>query len=730
MTDDLINFNLPVERSSIIKVIGIGSGGCNAVNHMFAKGIKDVNFIICNSDHQALAKSQVPLKVQIGQSLTEGRGAGGKPEVGRQAALENIDDVMDALSSNTKIVFLTAGMGGGTGTGAIPVIAKACKEVGLLTIAVVSIPFKSEGKIRIKNAVNGITELTDHVDSLIVIDNEKLREIYGNQSVSTAFAKADDVLTNAVKSIAEIITAGGYINVDFTDMETVMKDSGVAIMGIGQAAGERRALKAIENALASPLLNSNDITGAKSILLNIASGKGENELTMDELGEITDYMYEKASEDALFLRGFSQDEILAGNVNITVIATGFPSNSIFTPYKIRKLKRVESLPVTNPVPAHIISEESEDVFIKHDIRSKLIISDIDETIQGEFEFNFEEIKDIPEIKEENPYAEKEKLERIKDMLKKDGLSSNIMKENIDTFEDVPAYRRRIIPLGSKKKESDKVHFSASFPSLVMPKQRFIIDVWAYLYRDRKEVINMIQQTKSPDDVGIIRPGTPLFNVKRGSTLIISLSIQDLIESDDKLILWDGEIVNTSFVIEIPPETTIGTKFGSVTIRCLEGLEIAKIELRISVVFGTNVIKKVFQDSLPIQSAFASYASSDRNEVLGRIQGMQKIRPDLNVFFDVLKLRSGQDWENELWQVIPKNDIFYLFWSGAAKESIWVEKEWRCALKSKGIRFIDPVPLVSPEEILPPEELSSIHFNDWTLAFKRVRLNTYLSDNVD
>src|SRR5664279_5236176 len=380
MSDDIMNFDLPVERSSIIKVLGIGGGGNNAVNHMFEKGITDVNFVICNTDHQALLKSQVPIKVQIGESLTEGRGAGSKPEIGRQAALENINDVMEALSGNTKMVFITTGMGGGTGTGATPVIAKACKEAGLLTIAVVTIPFKSEGKVRIRHAIDGVTELKDYVDSLLVINNEKLREIYGNQPVSTAFAKADDILTTAVKGIAEIITckdAGlltiavvtipfksegkvrirqaidgvtelkdyvdsllvinneklreiygnqsvsvafakaddilttavkgiaeiitvtGYINVDFADVETVMKNSGVSIMGMGKASGENRAIRAIEDALSSPLLNSNDITGAKSILINISSGIGEHEITMDELGEITDFMYDAASDDAL-----------------------------------------------------------------------------------------------------------------------------------------------------------------------------------------------------------------------------------------------------------------------------------------------------------------------------------------------------------------------------------------------------------------------------------------------
>lgn len=373
-----MNFDLPVDRSSIIKVLGVGGGGNNAVNHMFEKGIRDVNFVICNTDHQALINSPVPNKVQIGESLTEGRGAGSKPEIGKKAAIENINDVMEALSGNTKMVFITTGMGGGTGTGAAPVIAKACKDAGLLTIAVVTIPFKSEGKIRIKHAIDGVTELKDKVDSLLVINNEKLREIYGNQSVSTAFSKADDVLTTAVKGIAEIITVTGYINVDFADVETVMRDSGVALLGMGSAAGENRAIKAIENALASPLLNSNDITGAKSILINISTGSGEHELTMDELGEITDYIYEVASDDALIIRGLSKDESLNEEISVTVLATGFEANSIFQPYKPREPHKV-SLETQMPViPQRIIPEEGNDVFTVQQKGKRSIITDMDE----------------------------------------------------------------------------------------------------------------------------------------------------------------------------------------------------------------------------------------------------------------------------------------------------------------------------------------------------------------
>jgi cell division protein FtsZ len=464
MADDLMNFDLPVERSSIIKVLGIGGGGNNAVNHMFEKGIRDVNFIVCNTDHQALAKSPVPVKVQIGEALTEGRGAGSQPEIGRKAAIENINEVMDALSGNTKMVFITTGMGGGTGTGATPVIAKACKDAGLLTIAVVTIPFKSEGKVRIKQAIDGVSELKDYADSLLVINNEKLREIYGNQPVSTAFAKADDVLTTAVKGIAEIITVTGYINVDFADVETVMKDSGVAIMGMGLASGENRAIKAIENALASPLLNSNDITGAKSILINISTGHGEHELTMDELGEITDYIYDVASDEALIIRGLSKDDNLNEDISVTIIATGFEANSIFQPYRPKEPRKVELLTNKTAIPQRIIPETGDDVFTVKEKGKRSIITSIDEESQGTIDFGLEE-SEIPsnlrsnrsepsQDGQEKSAATLRKVKHMQNMLKKEGFSNNAMKENIDNFEDVPAYVRRNMALGTPDKAAD------------------------------------------------------------------------------------------------------------------------------------------------------------------------------------------------------------------------------------------------------------------------------------
>lgn len=321
----LMKFDMPKNQSSIIKVIGVGGGGSNAVNHMYESGIKGVDFIVCNTDSQALDISPVPIKVQLGESLTEGRGAGSIPDVGRNAAIENLDDIKEILSHNTHMVFVTAGMGGGTGTGAAPVIAKAAKDMGVLTVGIVTIPFTFEGKKRMNQAAEGLREMRASVDTLLVITNDKLREIYGNLSLKNAFSQADNVLSIAAKGIAEIISVTGAINVDMNDVNTVMKDSGVAIMGQATAREENRALKAAKEALESPLLNDNDIEGAKYILLNITYG--ENEIMMDEISDITDYIQQAAGSTADVIWGHGFDDSLADDeVSVTIIATGFKTS--------------------------------------------------------------------------------------------------------------------------------------------------------------------------------------------------------------------------------------------------------------------------------------------------------------------------------------------------------------------------------------------------------------------
>lgn len=319
-----MKFDLPKENSNIIKVLGVGGGGSNAVNHMFELGIKGVDFLVCNTDQQALDISPVPLKVQLGSTLTEGRGAGSIAEVGKNAAIENIDEIKDVLSKSTKMVFITAGMGGGTGTGAAPVIAKAAREMGVLTVGIVTMPFFFEGRKRREQAEQGIKEIRENVDTLLIINNEKLREMCGNLPIAKAFAMADDVLSTAAKGIAEIITRTGYINVDFEDVRTVMSESGVAIMGSAQADGDDRALKAAEKALASPLLNDNNIKGARYVLLNITFGS--REVLMDEISDITDFIQEEAGASADVIWGYGMDESLGDALSVTLIATGFNQN--------------------------------------------------------------------------------------------------------------------------------------------------------------------------------------------------------------------------------------------------------------------------------------------------------------------------------------------------------------------------------------------------------------------
>ena len=322
----MMQFELPQDESSIIKVIGVGGGGSNAVNHMYRLGIKGVDFIICNTDKQALEKSPVPNKIQLGSNLTRGLGAGSIPDVGREAALESVEDVRKYLEDNTQMVFITAGLGGGTGTGAAPVIASVARELGILTVGIVTIPFAFEGKKRRLQAEAGLEEMKKYVDTLLVIGNDKLREIYGNLKMSDAFAHADDVLTGAAKSIAEIISLHMHVNVDFNDVKTVMKDSGVAIMGSAVASGEKRSVKAVEEALNSPLLNDNDIRGARHVLLNIMSGS--DDIDMDEFGEITDYIQEAAGGTAELITGYGTDASLGDSVSVTIIATGFKTAQI------------------------------------------------------------------------------------------------------------------------------------------------------------------------------------------------------------------------------------------------------------------------------------------------------------------------------------------------------------------------------------------------------------------
>ncbi|MBU2913946.1 cell division protein FtsZ [Reichenbachiella agariperforans] len=353
MTEGSFKFDLPMHHKSIIKVIGVGGGGSNAVNHMHNQGITGVEFIVCNTDSQALNVSAIPNKLQIGVNLTEGLGAGANPEKGKNAALENKEEIRNMLNEDTRMVFITAGMGGGTGTGAAPVIAQVAKELGILTVGIVTVPFKFEGKKKMRQAMAGVESLKNNCDTVLVILNDKLLETFGNLSLNQAFAQADNVLTTAAKGIAEIITVPGYVNVDFEDVKTVMKDSGGAVMGSSETSGENRAIRAIEEAINSPLLNNQNIKGADKILLSIISGD-QAELKMDELTEITDFMQDIAGDEAEVIFGHGVDSSLGDGIRVTIIATGFDQSTAQEPeiaeIPVQNTVAPQPTPTPDPVP--------------------------------------------------------------------------------------------------------------------------------------------------------------------------------------------------------------------------------------------------------------------------------------------------------------------------------------------------------------------------------------------
>ncbi|NOT74090.1 MAG: cell division protein FtsZ [Cyclobacteriaceae bacterium] len=402
-------FDLPRHHKSIIKVIGVGGGGSNAVNHMYRLGIKDVEFIVCNTDLQALNTSPVPTKLQIGTSLTEGLGCGANPEVGRAAAMESKEQIREILTG-TKMVFITAGMGGGTGTGAAPVIAKIAKEMDILTVGIVTMPFGFEGRKKIAQAQAGLDAMRTSCDTVLAILNDQLRQMFGNLSISQAFGEADGVLTTAAKGIAEIITLAGYVNVDFQDVRTVMLNAGAAVMGSSETSGENRALRAAEQALASPLLDNKDIMGAKRILLSIISGE-EAELQMDELSQITEYIQDQSGQECEVIFGHGVDPDLGDRIRVTVIATGFAGEGKALVKKVAE-KKVLDLEKSNSIAAEFadnsVNERYDEMELK--IADEMIFT---EPIKEESYFDFDEpvVNKEPEIpvtkkKDEKPAYKK------------------------------------------------------------------------------------------------------------------------------------------------------------------------------------------------------------------------------------------------------------------------------------------------------------------------------------
>jgi len=519
----MYKFDLPSHHKSIIKVIGVGGGGSNAVNHMYNQGIKDVEFIVCNTDAQALNSSPIPNKLQIGIGLTDGLGAGANPEKGRNAALESKEDIRELLSNNTKMVFITAGMGGGTGTGAAPIIAKLAKEMDVVTVGIVTAPFGFEGKKKIMQAEQGIEEMRNYCDTVLVILNDKLRDIYGNLSIREAFAKADNILSMAAKSIAEIITVTSDVNVDFEDVKTVMKDSGAAVMGSGVANGEGRGTRAVEEALSSPLLNNTDITGAKKILLSIMYGP-EAELRMDELSEITDYIEARAGDDQDMIFGQGLDSELGDNIRVTVIATGFEPKRSNTFVKTQDVKKFYDLDSTKQITIFDAIEETKTPEVKETKTVKPPVDNVDRDInqmssqtsevsskQNTFTFDFSDSKkeditsnnvkpmdesetefvfEITESKSQVPVQSTEEylleeqrrklIEQSQERIKKlKSLSSNpnISHEQFKDMLDRPAFERKNVNLKDYPHSSDRniSRFNLNDDNEILGNNKFLHD---------------------------------------------------------------------------------------------------------------------------------------------------------------------------------------------------------------------------------------------------------------
>jgi cell division protein FtsZ len=517
MAENMYQFDLPTHHKSIIKVVGVGGGGSNAVNHMHSLGIKDVEFVVCNTDSQALESSAVPNKLQIGINLTSGLGAGANPDKGRSAALESKEEIRDLLATDTKMVFITAGMGGGTGTGAAPVIAQVAKELDILTVGIVTAPFAFEGKKKMQAANEGIHELKRYCDTVLVIMNDKLREIYGNLSIRDAFGEADTVLTTAAKGIAEIITVPGYVNVDFEDVKTVMKNAGPAVMGSAKTLGENRARRAAEEALNSPLLNQQNIFGAEKILLSIISGE-EAELQMDELTDITDYIQEYAGDEAEVIFGHGVDSNLGEHIRVTVIATGFGEVSEAGEYvnknedtKLFDLESDKQIGLfdekrTQPSEDLVFDgkdeEEPEDIsyefgWLKKEIKREVEEEDRNEEQKVEepersFEFDFtnkfeeeeEEYIDENEVVIDDAFEEvsaSKKQELASDRAKREadyeGKKYEMPTEEFKERLDVPAYERKNIKLkdAPHSSENNVSKFNLTEDNQILGNNKFLHD---------------------------------------------------------------------------------------------------------------------------------------------------------------------------------------------------------------------------------------------------------------
>lgn len=488
-----LSFDLPKNQSNVIKVIGVGGGGSNAVNHMCQKGIKGVDFVVCNTDAQALKNSPVPTKIQLGVSLTEGLGAGANPEVGEQAAIESIDDIKKMFGTHTKMVFITVGMGGGTGTGAAPIIAKVAKEMDLLTVGIVTIPFSFEGKMRNEQAQRGIAKIREHIDSLVVINNNKLREVYGNLGFKAGFSKADEVLSTAASGIAEVITHHYTQNIDLKDAKTVLANSGTAIMGSATASGSNRAQEAITNALDSPLLNDNRITGAQNVLLLIVSGT--TEITIDEIGEINDYIQSEAKSNVDIIMGVGEDESLGEAIAVTVIATGFNIEQQMEISSTESKKIVHNLGEESPMFQPAFTPKKEEV--KQEKVVKYTLEEVDDEVNEPLN---------------NLIPTNELIKNI------DVVYEEVQVENIDDFVITPVAQTTVFEEETVKEE-EQVTLTFDLPLTPQKKQENELTT--------HELIAKIDDIKVVDAEQVEPERTPGGKIKYG--------LEDFMEKESKIV---------------------------------------------------------------------------------------------------------------------------------------------------------------------------------------------------
>ena len=504
-----ISFDLPKNQSNVIKVIGVGGGGSNAINHMFKQGIKGVDFIVCNTDSQALQSSPVPNKIQLGQYLTEGLGAGANPEVGQQSAIESIADIEKMLDSNTKMIFITAGMGGGTGTGAAPVIAQLAKERDILTVGIVTIPFQFEGKVRTEQAILGVEKLRAQVDSLIVINNNKLREVYGNLGFKAGYSKSDEVLATASRGIAEVITHHYTQNIDLKDAKTVLANSGTAIMGSATASGENRAKLAIENALDSPLLNDNKIQGARNVLLLIVSGS--NEITIDEIGEINDHIQNEAGHNANIIMGVGEDETLGDAVAVTIIATGFNIE--------------QQNEIVNTEPKKIIHSLEDDQKLVRDLTIKQVEAfqienqEVASTDKIIFDLIEDEIKPTVVISENELIVMSEFIKNL------DVTFEIVSPIKAQDFQITSAIIEKVVPIATFREE-EQITFSFDMP----------ISKPAIIEAEKKQVNQIFfELTNETRDIKVVQPVhvVPITEVNESG--VVKYSLEHYMELEEQLV---------------------------------------------------------------------------------------------------------------------------------------------------------------------------------------------------